>query len=507
MDVLFVSPNDSNAVYQRLADDYSAVEPPTWALLLAQAARSKGYKVGILDTLAENLSDEQSLERISSLKPKLICFVVYGQNVNSGVVSMSGAVRLSSYIKDNISTPIAFVGSYLQALPLKALKEEPSIDFVFTNEGVKSLLKVLSLGSINESTLANVKGIAYRKDGEPTFNPPESVVTDLDEDLPGYAWDLLPDVKLYRSPMWHAEYDEDSRTPYTAIQTSLGCKFSCNFCMINMINRDDNEEIGVAGNYSKMRHWSPEFIIKEFDKLADLGVFTIKITDELFLLNKKFYVPVCEMLSKRWYVDKLKLWVYSRIDTVANPETLTLLRDAGVKYIALGIESSSREVRLEVSKGKFKDVKIKEVVDQIHDAGIEVMANYIFGLPGDTMETMQETLDLSLELCTSGWNAYAAMALPGSQLYADAIAKGYRLPEKYSGYSFHSYDSVCSETDSLKPWQILKFRDEAFNKYHMNEKFLERIKSKYGQKQADNIKKMCRITLKRLLIEEAEEIA
>jgi radical SAM superfamily enzyme YgiQ (UPF0313 family) len=273
-----------------------------------------------------------------------------------------------------------------------------------------------------------------------------------------------------------------------------------------MINRDDNEEIGVAGNYSKMRHWSPDFIIKEFDKLADLGIFTIKITDELFLLNKKFYVPVCEMLSKRWYVDKLKLWVYSRIDTVANPETLTLLRDAGVKYIALGIESSSREVRLEVSKGRFKDVKIKSVVDQIHDAGIEVMANYIFGLPGDTMKTMQETLDLSLELCTSGWNAYAAMALPGSQLYADAVAKGYRLPEKYSGYSFHSYDSVCSETDSLKPWQILKFRDEAFNKYHMNEKFLERIKSKYGEKQVDNIKKMCEIVLKRRLIEEAEEI-
>ena len=107
MDVLFVSPNNSGAVYQDLSNDYSAIEPPTWALLLAQAARSKGYNVGILDTLAENLSDKQSLERISSLKPKLICFVVYGQNVNAGVVSMSGAVRLSTYIKDNLSIPIA----------------------------------------------------------------------------------------------------------------------------------------------------------------------------------------------------------------------------------------------------------------------------------------------------------------------------------------------------------------------------------------------------------------
>ena len=503
IDVLFISPNDSRGVYQELSESYAAIEPPTWALLLAQSVRSKGYSTAILDTCAENLSDNESFLKIEKLDPRLICFVAYGQNVNSGAVTMSGAVKLSEYLKTKTETPIAYVGSYVQALPLKALEEEPSIDFVFTNEGVKSLLNVLSLDKIDKESLLKIKGIALRKEGVPCFNAPESLVTNLDEDLPGYAWDLLPDLNLYRSPMWHAEYDEKSRTPYAAIQTSIGCRFGCEFCVINIVNRDDNEEVGIAGDYSKMRYWSPDFIMKEFDKLADLGVFTIKITDELFLLNKKFYVPICEMLSKRWYVKKLKLWVYSRVDTVSNPETLTLLRDAGVKYIALGIESSSREVRLEVSKGSFKDVKIKDVVSQIHEAGIEVMANYIFGLPGDTLETMKETLDLSIDLCTSGWNAYAAMALPGSQLYANALSKGHRLPDTYSGYSFHSYDAVCAQTDSLEPWQILKFRDEAFNKYHLNEKFLDRIRNKHGQRRVDNIKKMCEIKLKRKLVDEA----
>ena len=504
IDVLFISPSDSQKVYQELSDSYAAIEPPTWALLLAQSVRAKGHSAAILDTCAENLSDDESFSRVEKLDPKFICFVVYGQNVNSGVVSMSGAVRLSEHLKTKIQTPIAYVGSYVQALPLKALEEEPSIDFVFTNEGVKSLLNVLSLDKIDKESLLEIKGIALRKEGVPCFNAPEPAVTNLDEDLPGYAWDLLPDLNLYRSPMWHAEYDEKARTPYAAIQTSLGCRFGCEFCIINMINRNDDKEVGVAGDYSKMRYWSPDFIIKEFDKLADLGVFTIKITDELFLLNKKFYAPICEMLSKRWYANKIKLWVYSRVDTVSNPETLALLRSAGVKYIALGIESSSREVRLEVSKGKFKDVKIKDVVSQIHEAGIEVMANYIFGLPGDTPETMEETLNLSTELCTSGWNAYAAMALPGSQLYANALSKGHRLPDTYSGYSFHSYDSICTQTDNLEPWQILKFRDEAFSKYHLNEKFLDRIRSKYGQQQVDNIKKMCKIKLKRKLIDEAK---
>ena len=67
--------------------------------------------------------------------------------------------------------------------------------------------------------------------------------------------------------------------------------------MINIINRNDNEEIGVSSNYSGMRYWSPEFIIKEFDKLLEYGVSTIRIVDEMFLLNPKYYVPLCNLLK------------------------------------------------------------------------------------------------------------------------------------------------------------------------------------------------------------------
>ena len=155
---------------------------------------------------------------------------------------------------------------------------------------------------------------------------------------------------------------------------------------------------------------------------------------------------------------------------------------------------------MEISKGKFKDVKIKEVVDQIHEAGIEVMANYIFGLPGDTLSTMQDTLNLSLELCTSGWNGYAAMALPGSQLYYNAIKNNQRVPQTYAEYSFHGYDTVCAQTDTLTPAQVLRFRDEAFTTYHTNSKFIERIRSKYGDSAVKNIQEMTAVKLNRKLL-------
>ena len=374
------------------------------------------------------------------------------------------------------------------------------------NEGVYSLRNVLSQDVIDLNSLDHINGIAWRKNGEIVFNTPEKIVpTDrMDIDLPGYAWDLLPfkerPLDLYRAPMWHAEYDLEKRSPYAALQTSLGCQFGCTFCMINILNRDDNDEIGVAGNYSKMRFWSPEFIIKEFDKLVEMGVETIRIVDEMFLLNKKYYVPLCEMLKERGYGDKVRMWAYSRVDTVTDPERLKLVREAGIKWLCLGIESADRNVRLEVSKGKFQDVDISKVIKQVHDAGIEVMANYIVGLPGDTMETMQKTLDLSLELNTAGWNTYAAMALPGSQLYKTALINGYELPTTYTGYSFHAYDTVPMPTETLTPSQILKFRDDAYTIYHNDPNFLARIERLFGKAAADNIKEMSKVKLKRKIL-------
>jgi radical SAM superfamily enzyme YgiQ (UPF0313 family) len=507
IDVLFIAPGNSTGVYQALANDYAAIEPPTWALLLAEACRSKGYKVGLIDANAEQLSGNQVVDRINKYNPRLICFVVYGQNVNAGTVSMSGAVYLSEFIKkEGISTPIAYLGSYIQAVPIKTLNDESSIDFGFTNEGVYALLNVLAEDKIDVSDLSHIKGLVWRQNGIPKINPTEKIVPNdkMDIDLPGYAWDLLPmkekPLDLYRAPMWHAEYDQNKRSPYAAIQTSLGCQFGCDFCMINILNRNDEDEIGVAGNYSNMRYWSPEFIIKEFDKLVELGVHTIKITDEMFLLNRKYYVPLCEMLRDRGYGKFLRMWAYSRIDTVRRPDLLKLVREAGIKWLALGIESGDKSVRLEVSKGKFEDVDINKVIQQVHDADIEVMANYIFGLPGDTKESMQKTLDLSKELCTFGWNAYATMALPGSKLYKDAIINGTLLPDTYEGYSFHGYETLPLPTDTLTAAEVLEFRDKAFEEYHSYPLFLEKIKSKFGQVAVDNILNMLKVKLKRKII-------
>jgi anaerobic magnesium-protoporphyrin IX monomethyl ester cyclase len=106
-------------------------------------------------------------------------------------------------------------------------------------------------------------------------------------------------------------------------------------------------------------------------------------------------------------------------------------------------------------------------------------------------------LDLSLELATLGWNGYSAMPLPGSKLYKDALLAGHELPNEYTEYSFHSYDTKPVPNENLSSEEILRFRDEAYTKYHTSEKFLNKVRNKYGQSAVDNILENTKIKLKR----------
>lgn len=516
LDCLFIGPPSDSRHYQGLAEKYTAIEPPTWALLLAESCRSIGHKVGIFDIPAEEYriktltgSDESAqqalINRIAKDQPRYICFVVYGQNPNSGTMMMGGALDYAEYIKKHFpSLSIIFVGSHVSALPLDVLAY-PQVDLVLMGEGVYSLRSLLS-----GDDLRTIPGVGFKSPSKlRKINPGGKIVPQdrMDIDLPGYAWDLLPyhekPLDLYRSHFWHAEYDHDKRTPFAAIYTSLGCMFKCEFCMINMVNRTDfdiTNPIGQAPNHKGMRFWSPEFIIKEFDKLWDLGVRTLRISDEMFLLNKKYYKPLCELIRDRGYGKDLNMWAYSRIDTVADIETLKLVRDAGIRMLALGIESGDKKVRLEVTKGKFEEVDIHDVIQRCRDADIEPTCNYIFGLPGDTHETMLKTLELGLELNSVYWNGYTAMPLPGSVLYKKCIDNGWKMPESFEEWSFYSYETLPMPTDNLTPEEILAFRDWAWQVYHTNPRFLSMIEEKYGKIAKENIQEMAKIQLKRKIL-------
>jgi hypothetical protein len=119
----------------------------------------------------------------------------------------------------------------------------------------------------------------------------------------------------------------------------------------------------------------------------------------------------------------------------------------------------------------------------------------MFGMSGDTHETMQETLDLAIELNTSGANFNPTMIFPGSPLFTDAMNKGIDLPPTYSGYSYYSKDSFPNPTDNLTRDDILKFRDDAFQKYFNRKEWFDKIKQKFGQETVDIYKDLLKVTI------------
>ena len=485
LDLLLVNAGGSRKrAYQSLSQDYSAIEPPFWAALTAGFIRRNGYRVGILDANAENIDFQETAEKIKTLNPRFVGIVVYGQHPSASTQTMDAVGKLCRTIKlRDPKRKIILSGLHPSALPEKTLKEE-QCDYVACGEGFYTFLDLLL-----EKEPAETRGLAFRKNGEVLFGAKAEIVRNLTEELNDVAWDLLP-MDKYKAHNWHCLHNLNSRNSYAAIYTSLGCPFSCSFCCINT-------PFGKQG----YRTWSPEWVLKNIDTLVrEYGIKNIKIIDELFVLKPEHFMPICKGLIERDY--GLNFWAYARIDT-AKEEYLEKMKQAGINWLAVGIESGSEEVRKDVSKGRFNSDEIKTVVERIRREGINVIGNYIFGLPEDNLKNMAETLNLAQELNCEWANFYSAMAYPGSRLYFEAKEQGLLLPEDtgngWAGYSQTSYETLPLPTKYISAEQVLRFRDEAFMKYFTNPEYLNMIEKKFGLEARKHIEEMTKIKLKRKL--------
>ena len=474
-DIVLISPDSSREVYQDLAVSHSAIETPTWCLLLAGALR-RDYDVAILDPQAERLSDYGAAQKACMLQPKLIAFVVYGQNPNSGTTNMAGAVRLARQIRKWTDTPIAFIGPHASALPEETLALD-CVDYVLPGDGLHGLRHLLDNPGLPSQVLW----------------APLADASEFTE----YPWDLLPPLTNYRAYNWFAGYDDAKRSPYAAIYTSLGCVFKCDFCMINMVNRTSPSQRDAA-EASGMRFLPVDMVLKEFEKLAALGVKNVRIADEMFFLNRKYYVPILQGLVERNL--GLNLWAYARVDTM-RPEHLVLAKKAGINWICVGIEAANQTVRREATKGAFEDVNIKQVCREIQDAGINLLANFIIGLPEDTGATVLATVGLALDLCAEHTNFYPCMALPGSPLYRKAVEAGTPLPDTFSGYSFHAYNCLPLPTKTLTAKDVLALRDAAWQAVFNDPRYLSVVHAKFGQVAVDHLARQVQIPLRRKILE------
>lgn len=487
IDLVLINPNARKKIYQGLGASLTAVEPPLWCRLLAGHARDHGFTTVIIDAEAEEMSKEQVVDRIIELEPRLITLVAFGHQPSASTQQMVG-VRdiLDELTYMQITTPSIIVGGHASALPERTLLEE-NCNYVCKGEGPITILGLLEGRPVNE-----IPGLVWQKHVPKgiAINPPAPLIIDLDNELFDGAWDLLP-MSRYRPHNWQlfGWGNDHKHTPYASIYTSLGCPYKCNFCCINA---------PFDSNRYRMR--SGDSVAREIAYLYDrYQVRVFKIIDEMFVLNDRHVTDVCQSIIDQNFENGINIWAYARVDTIKNQEQLKLMRRAGVNWLALGIESGSEHVRDGAEK-HFGNGDIIEVVRAIQDTGINVIGNYIFGLPDDTMESMNATLDLAKGLNCEFANFYAAMAYPGSKLYKDAVVNGARLPQRWSGYSQHSYDCLPMATATLSSEEVLQFRDEAFREYFSREEYLRMLSKKFGNGAIRQVEAMLKVPLRREIL-------
>ncbi len=481
LDLLIVKPGSARKQYSVFKDTLAAIEPPLWGLLLAAYARERGCTVAVLDAEAENLTPEEAAEKISVLDPLLCGVIAAGSNLSASTPAMPGAGQLLRLIKKSLPALKTFLwGLHPSALPERTLKEEAA-DFVMQGEGFSATMELLEQLKAGRSE-CDTPGVWYLKDGAPVRNQREPLVADLGT-LPMPAWDLVPMGK-YRAHNWHCFDDLGRRNPYAVLYTSLGCPFDCHFCALKAL-------FGKP----QVRYRPPQKVMEEIDLLVrKYGVRNIKVLDECFILNRSHVEKICDLIIERGY--DLNIWAYARVDTIA-PALLAKLKKAGVNWLALGIESGSEKVRGAEKTRNYTQDRIRETVDRIHAADIAIVANFIFGLPEDDLQSMRETLEMAKSLNCAYTNFYTAMAYPGSALYEDAVRDGVRLPDTWLGYAQFSEETLPLPTRNLSSGEVLAFRDAAFEEFHSMPAYLAMMEQKFGPETVEHIREMLKLKIKR----------
>ena len=268
------------------------------------------------------------------------------------------------------------------------------------------------------------------------------------------------DFDDYRAHNWHTLGQDP--WGYGVIYTSFGCPYDCMYCNIHSL-------------YTSRRVYfrDPAEVVKEVDFMVSRGVKHLKIADELFTTNPAHVESICNGLEPYG----LNIWAYARVGTVSQSLLHTMKR-AGINWLAYGFETASPEVRKNISKS-VSDEQTFHTIRMTREAGINIIGNFMFGLPGDTEETMQETVDWAEEQNFEYVNYYVAMPYPGSEWYKQC---GF----EYDDWSDYSQFSEFRKADP----EVAAFRDKAFTHYFRRRKYTKMLEAKFGVGALGEIKEM-----------------
>ena len=432
MKILFIIPNFDSYV----------MAPPLGVLYLSSYAKkycNAGTK--IIDALRDNLSVNDIVRNAKEYNPDLIgihCLTAFYKQT----IDISKALKKERYV-------VYIGGVHPTFLPYTTLKDSKA-DFVVCGEGEIPLKRICE-NNLNHKNIQGVYDIESLKDddtqinGEPVIKA--ETVMDLDT-IPMPDWEQLPPITYPHSP--HAVIARGN--PIGIIMTSRGCPSRCNFCSSNNF-------------YKGIRQRSVANVIEEVKyQVEHLGIQELQFTDDNLTLKRDYIIELCNALIE----NNIKVpWSTPngvRADKV-DKEVLALMKKSGCYLIDFGIESANNQILKNIRKGETIE-QIDLAINLAHEAGMITQGNFIFGLPGETRETMQETINYAVNSKLDRAGFFALRLLPGSDLSK-------KLKEKYQLNYEHSFISKPDWLpDNLTEEDILRTIQKVYWKFYFRPKRL-----------------------------------
>ncbi len=414
--------------------------PPLGLTYIAAVCEAAGADVVILDYIVRGYSKEKLIAELAAFGPDIV-------GTNSVTLNFKKAAGILQTAKKANPGIITLMGGPHVSFDSEAvLTLYPEIDIIVRGEGEATVTELL--GKIHDrDAWQDIRGISFRDKGRIITTGPRPFIEDLDA-LPKPARHLLPMAR------YQALGDPVS------IITSRGCPNQCIFCL-------GRRMVG-----QKVRFRSPVLIADEIGELISMGSSYINIADDLFTASKSRVRALCNEILKR---KLLFHWsAFSRVNTI-DVETLRLMKSAGCHSVSFGIESGNAEMLKRVKKGITLD-QARKASAACKEAGIRGHASFMVGLPGETFDTMKDSLNLQKELEIE--SAYHFLSpFPGTEV-REKIAD-YDLEILTHDWDEYNANKSIVRTSGLSPEDMDVFVREAHGKV---EKEWDILKKKYEEK-------------------------
>ena len=373
---------------------------PSLGLGYLAAAVRKGREVKILDCIKERITPDKLGNVIKSFKPDVFGLQCYTFDLNF----VNHALKAAKAHDRGVVTIVG--GPHPSAAALDMMDRfADSLDYSFAGEAEVGLAGLLSSIESGKRGFDSIPGLVWRESGTVRSNP-KSVLEDLDS-IAMPAWDLIGPENYPESQ--HGAFFK--QFPIAPIMVTRGCPFPCTFCAGGVI----------AGK--KVRRRSIDNVLKELTYLnKERGIREFHIVDDNFTMDMAY---AKEFLRRLKGLNLGMTWAVPngvRMDAL-DEELLSLMKETGLYIVSLGIESGSDRVLKDMKK-HLTVSKIRECVGMINKAGIDISGFFILGFPGETPESIKDTIKLSCSLPLVRANFFTYLPFPGSESYEKLRSAG-----------------------------------------------------------------------------------